>query len=86
MGLREDLAALTIEGTAAFAAATTQDALETARIAFLGTNGREKDLTQAFGALPGPEKREFGPLLNQAKTAVKEAFDAAKAACYENAV
>ncbi len=79
MGLREDLAALTDEGTAAFAAATTQDALETARIAFLGTNGREKDLTKAFGALPGPEKREFGPLLNQAKTAVKEAFDAAKA-------
>ena len=79
MGLREDLDQLRIDAIAAFAAATTADELEAARIAFLGANGREKELTKVFGTAAPEQKRELGPVFNQVKTALKEAFQTAQA-------
>ena len=79
MGLREDLEQLTGAAQAAFAAATTVDQVEAARIAFLGANGREKDLTKAFAAAPVEIKKELGQAFNQAKNQLKEALAAAQA-------
>ena len=41
------------------------------RIEFLGRKGKIKDLMAAFKAVPGEEKRELGPMLNQLKQAVE---------------
>jgi phenylalanyl-tRNA synthetase alpha chain len=79
MGLREDLEHVTGAAQAAFAAATTADQVEAARIAFLGANGREKELTKAFAAAPIELKKELGQVFNQAKNLLKEALAAAQA-------
>ena len=78
MPLRDELELLKTDGVAAFAAAVDAAALEESRIRFLGSHGREKELTKAFGAAAPEDKRALGPVLNQVKTALKEAFDAAK--------
>jgi len=67
------------EAEAAFAAATTPDAVEAARVRYLGRSGVEKDLQDLFAAAPGPEKRTLGPAFNQAKTRMRTAWEAAKA-------
>lgn len=77
MALRDDLEQLRQEAATAFAAATSPEVLEALRISFIGTNGREKDLTKAFGAAPLEDKKALGPVFNQVKTAVKEAYLAA---------
>ena len=46
-------------------------AAESFRIEFLGRKGKIKDLMAAFKAVPGEEKRELGPMLNQLKQAVE---------------
>ena len=79
MGLREDLEHLTTAAQEAFAAATTADQVEAARIAYLGANGREKELTKAFAAAPIEIKKELGQVFNQAKNQLKEALAAAQA-------
>ncbi len=80
MSLREDFERIRDEGVAAFAAAGTADLVEAARVAFMGRSGRMKDLQKAFGAAPPEEKRELGPLFNQAKTAIEQACAAAQRA------
>lgn len=67
------------EAEAAFAAASTPDAVEAARIRFLGRSGVEAELQAVFAAAPGPEKRTLGPAFNAAKTAMRAAWEAAKA-------
>lgn len=47
------------------------EAVEAFRIEFLGRKGKIKDLMAAFKAVPGEEKRELGPMLNQLKQAVE---------------
>lgn len=79
MGLREDLEHLTTAAQEAFAAATTADQVEAARIAYLGANGREKELTKAFAVAPIEIKKELGQVFNQAKNQLKEALAAAQA-------
>ena len=79
MALRDDLDQLLQEASAAFEAAVTADEVETARIAFLGANGREKDLTKAFGAAPVEEKKVLGPIFNHVKSTLKEALQTAQA-------
>ena len=78
MALRDDLEQLRNEAAAAFAAATSSEVLEALRISFLGANGREKELTKTFGGAPVDDKRALGPVFNQVKTALKEAFAAAQ--------
>jgi len=48
------------------------EATEAFRIAWLGRKGRMKDLMADFKNVPGPEKREIGPMLNALKQAVEE--------------
>jgi phenylalanyl-tRNA synthetase alpha chain len=79
MGLREDLDQLRADAQAAFSAATSGEQIEALRIAFLGANGREKELTKVFAAAVAEQKRELGQVFNQVKTAVKEAFVQAQA-------
>jgi phenylalanyl-tRNA synthetase alpha chain len=79
MPLAEDFAQYATAAEAAFAGASDSATLEAARIALLGANGQEKDLTKAFAAAPGDEKRTLGPLFNAAKGRAKAAFDAANA-------
>lgn len=66
------------EAEAAFAAAATPEAVEAARIRFLGRSGVEAELQAVFAAAPGPEKRTLGPAFNAAKTAMRAAWEAAK--------
>ncbi len=67
------------EAQAAFAAAATVAEVETVRIAFLSRgSGRMNDCDEAFRAAPGPDKRTLGPLYNQVKEAVKQAFEQAR--------
>ncbi|HEX3135614.1 MAG TPA: phenylalanine--tRNA ligase subunit alpha [Planctomycetota bacterium] len=81
MGLSEDLLRLKEEATANFAAAaaTGAAAVEAVRIALMGRSGKLKDLEEGFAAAPGPDKRTLGPILNQVKTALKEALASAQA-------
>lgn len=79
MALIDDLEALRSAGEAGFAAAADAEALENARVTFLGArNGRLTVLKEAFSALPGEQKRSVGKLLNQVDGALKAAFTAAK--------
>jgi phenylalanyl-tRNA synthetase alpha chain len=79
MALIDELATVRSEGEAAFAAAAGVEALEQARVAFLGArNGRLTALKEAFSALPGDQKRTVGKALNEADGALKAAFAAAK--------
>ena len=48
------------------------EAVEAFRIKFLGRKGKIKDLMADFKAVPGAEKRELGPMLNQLKQAVEQ--------------
>jgi phenylalanyl-tRNA synthetase alpha chain len=55
------------------------DALEAARIRYLGRkSGAFKQLNEEFRALPGPEKARAGKPLNEARRAVTEAYEARK--------
>ena len=58
---------------------TTPDQVEAFRIDFLGRKGKIKDLMAAFKEVPGPEKRELGPLLNALKQAVDQKIKNAQA-------
>ena len=57
----------------------TPDQVEAFRIDFLGRKGKIKDLMAAFKEVPGPEKRELGPLLNALKQAVDQKIRNAQA-------
>jgi phenylalanyl-tRNA synthetase alpha chain len=69
--------ALREETLRAIAAAADAAALEQVRIRYLGQkSGAFKDLNEAFRALPGPEKAKVGKPLNDARRAVKGAYEA----------
>lgn len=79
MDLTDRFSAAAAEAEAAFAAAATPEAVESARVRFLGRSGVEKELQDAFAAAPGPDKRILGPAFNQAKTRMRTAWESAKA-------
>ncbi len=67
---------LTARGAAAFTAAADEDALETARIQFLGDKRGELLLLQrALGALPADSRRDAGRAFNDAKTRLTTTHD-----------
>ena len=78
MALREELEAMERDALAAFAAASDAAGLEAARIAFLGANGRDKELAKAFAAAAPEDKRALGPLLNRVKQAMRAGWEQAK--------
>ena len=73
-----DLAA---RGVAALAAAPNAEALEEARIQFLGDKrGELLVLQKALGALPAEHRREAGRAFNEVKTALSQALEDRRAA------
>ena len=58
--------------------ATDQEAIEQFRISYAGKKGILNDLFAAFRAVPNEEKKEFGQVLNQLKTAVAEKVESLK--------
>jgi phenylalanyl-tRNA synthetase alpha chain len=78
MALKDDLEQFTADAAARFAAAADPAALEAARVALIGSNGREKELAKAFAAAAPEDKRALGQAFNAAKQAVKAAFDQAR--------
>jgi len=59
--------------------ATDQEAIEQFRISYAGKKGILNYLFAAFRAVPNEEKKEFGQVLNQLKTAVAEKVESLKA-------
>lgn len=63
----------------AFEASSNEEALEAARIEFLGAkNGRLKSVQKGLGAVPGPDKPAAGQRLNAVRARIDEAFQAAQ--------
>ena len=59
--------------------ATDQEAIEQFRIYYAGKKGILNDLFTVFRAVPNEEKKEFGQVLNQLKTAVSDKIETLKA-------
>ena len=75
-----DLDALQREGEAAFARAEDLEAIEAARIEFLGQKqGRLKSAQERLKTLDPSAKRAYGQRFNAAKQAIEVAFEAARA-------
>src|SRR6187402_3658897 len=73
------LDALAADATAAFTAASTPDAVEAARVEFLGAkSGRIKSAQKGLGTVAGPDKPAAGKRFNEAKQAIEAAFAAAE--------
>src|SRR5687768_9603024 len=54
------------------------DALESYRIKFLGTKGIVKTLFVEMKNVPGPQKKEFGLILNEFKQVAENKFETAR--------
>jgi phenylalanyl-tRNA synthetase alpha chain len=73
-----ELDRLILDATGAFAAAPDADALEAARIDFLGAkSGRLKAAQKGLGSVPPAEKPAAGKRFNEVKTAIEAAFTTA---------
>ena len=79
MSLLDDLNQLRTEALAAFAGAADGKELEAARIKYIGSKGRMKDLMGQMGKAPPDIKPQAGKLANQIKNELEEAFAAAQA-------
>jgi phenylalanyl-tRNA synthetase alpha chain len=74
-----ELDSFTAAAESAFAAAADADALEAARIEFLGAkSGRLKDVQKQLGGVPKEDKPAAGKAFNTAKSAVEAAFASAQ--------
>ncbi len=74
------LDALEAEGLAAFGAATTAEAVEAARIEYLGQKqGKARAAQERLKTLPNEAKRGYGQRFNALKAALEAAFEGAKA-------
>ena len=73
------LDALAADATAAFSAATTPEAVEAARVEFLGAkNGRLKSAQKGLGTVAGPEKPAAGKRFHEVKGIVESAIESAQ--------
>ncbi len=78
--LLSELDSLAAAAAAAFAGAADKDALETARVEFLGAkSGRLKSAQKGLGSVPPADKPEAGKRFNEVKRALEEALAAAQA-------
>jgi phenylalanyl-tRNA synthetase alpha chain len=74
-----DLNALEAAGLAAFRSAGSPEAVEAARIEFLGQKqGRVKSAQERLKAIPPAEKKTYGQRFNAVKQALEGAWEAAK--------
>jgi phenylalanyl-tRNA synthetase alpha chain len=75
-----DLDALQAAGVSAFLGAANPDAVEAARIEFLGQKqGKLKAAQERMKAIPPADKKTYGQRFNAAKLALEASWDAAKA-------
>lgn len=74
--LSQIIEAIRQEFTSALKAVSSETALESVRVAFLGRKGKIADLMEQLKNLPVEEKKIVGPLLNQFKTEAQEQLDA----------
>jgi phenylalanyl-tRNA synthetase alpha chain len=73
------LDALAADATAAFTTASTPDAVEAARVEFLGAkSGRVKAAQKGLGTVAGPEKPAAGKRFHEVKGIVEAALEAAQ--------
>jgi hypothetical protein len=71
-----DAATLVTDAVAAFDAATSAEALEAARIQFLGDrSGRLRALQRALGALPREDRPQAGRIFNETKTHLEGLYE-----------
>jgi phenylalanyl-tRNA synthetase alpha chain len=76
MDLSQIFAAFQLEAVAAIAAALNAEALEQARIEFLGKKqGKLKDLQATLGKVPPEQRPEVGKRFNEVKDAVTKAWE-----------
>jgi len=81
-----DLDSLATDAESAFAKATASDALEAARVEFLGAKGgRLKAIQKGMGQVEKGDKPAAGQKLNAVKKAIEEAFELAKSRLAETA-
>ncbi|HEY3398777.1 MAG TPA: phenylalanine--tRNA ligase subunit alpha [Armatimonadota bacterium] len=76
----DQLLQLESEGRAALAAATTEALLEEARVAFLGRNGRLRELQEGMKAVPKEDKPAVGREFNRVKTVLEALLEERQAA------
>lgn len=70
---------LQTDAQTAFSGASDADALEEARVVFLGAkNGQFKDVQKMLGGIEATQKRAAGMRLNEVKSAINEAFETAQ--------
>jgi phenylalanyl-tRNA synthetase alpha chain len=75
----DDLSTIRSETLSAVAAAADARALDAARVAALGKNGRVTGLMKTLGSLPPDARRAFGQTVNALKDEIAGALDARKA-------
>ena len=73
--MKEEIQHIETEALAAIAAAGDEDALDQARVAFLGKKGRLTAASAGMRNLSKEEKPAVGQLLNTARTAITSALD-----------
>jgi len=76
---RAEIDAARAAALAAIAAAADEDALEKARVEFLGKSGQVSVLRRSIGKLPPEAKKTFGEAVNAVVGAVEEALEARRA-------
>jgi len=74
--LKDRIDSLKASFSQALSQAQTQPALEQVRISFLGRHGELAELMVLLKELSPEEKKEYGPLLNNLKTYLQDAFTA----------
>ncbi len=75
----DDLERLLAEGIAAFETSADAEALEKARVSFLGLKqGRIKSAQEVLKTLPGPDRKAYGQRFNAVKTALEAACEQAR--------
>jgi len=82
--MKERIEQLKIEFSAALAAATTEDALEALRVAYLGKKGQIADLMKNLRDVA--DKKSAGQWINEFKNLVEVEINAAAAALKEAAI
>ncbi|MHC4884101.1 MAG: phenylalanine--tRNA ligase subunit alpha [Planctomycetota bacterium] len=79
MSLLDEMKAALEEGKSAFQAAGGMDALEEARVKYIGRNGLLRDLMSRMKEVAKEEKAATGKMANEVKNALSAAFEAAEA-------
>ncbi len=78
MGLLDDLNSLLDEGKKAIDDALDSEALERARVEFLGRKGKLKQLAGQISQVASEEKKAVGKKINEIKTTFSQLFDEAQ--------